>query len=104
MKNKNELIKELIEYEGTFILFDNLEECLLNAREVGILEEDIIKDLIKDYKKGQLILWHDNPMDWGDYYLLDNMCEVFEKIADLDNDFIITLLNDFYNLIDKENE
>jgi hypothetical protein len=68
MKDKKELIKELIEYEGTFMLFDNLEDCLLNAREVGILEEDIIKNVIKDYKKGQLILWHDCVMDWGEYY------------------------------------
>lgn len=100
--NKKELIKQLIEKQENFILFDNLEDCLLVIRESDIIENEVIENIIKEYKKGQLILWYDNVMSCGEYYLLDNMAEVFEKINEIDNDFLITLLEDFYNEINKE--
>lgn len=104
MKYKKELLKKLINTSGEWLLFNDLEECLLNARDIedfDYLNDDSIKYIIKHYKKGDYILWNNNEIDWGNYYIAENIEEVFETIIKYDDSFASKLFADFYVECDK---
>lgn len=106
MNKKNELLKQLINTSGEWMLFNNLEECLLNARDIedfDYLNDDSIKDIIKHYKKGDYILWNDNQIDWGNYYIAEDIQEVFDTIIKIDDTFASKLFADFYVECDGSN-
>lgn len=96
-KEKLDKLKELIESDGYYMFFYNLEDFILNSREADLLEDEEVQNVIKTYKKGQFILWKENPM--GDlYYIFNSLDEVFEKLNE-DSEKMLCMFSDlFYNL------
>lgn len=99
-EKKQELMRDIINNacNNRFDLYLNLEDYIIAMREEypagNMLDNKNVKNIIFNYEKGQKILRIDTK-----YYLLNNMQDVFIKIADLDKYVIEEILNNFYYLI-----